>query len=263
MSTQLPDAVAVASMSPPDTPPALRARRVLWILAMYVVTQVVAGVLAGLVVGIYVSTRDVVPDARTAGVLGAVPAAMAGAILGGLLALWMSKRSFRGSSAQEFYETTGWAPASRRQILVAALVGAALAASYLLVAYSFFPPQPYHSWHPLSAAVASSRWSRHAFAVLALLLAPPVEEFLFRGVLFAGLARSWPLPTAACVTTMLFVLLHVSSVHPYWPGLFAIASVATVALRARIVTKSLAPCIAVHTAYNLGLVVAVYAGAAS
>src|SRR5213593_838172 len=73
------------------------------------------------------------------------------------------------------------------------------------------------------------------------------------------LRRPRPL-VAALVTTIVFVLGHGVSLHPYWPAILAIASLGIAALAARIVTRSLAPCISMHAAYNLGMVMAVYAG---
>ena len=68
------------------------------------------------------------------------------------------------------------------------------------------------------------------------------------------------MPAAGLVATILFVLCHYIGLHPYWPGILAITSFAVAALAARIATKSVAPCISMHVAYNLGMVVAVYAG---
>jgi membrane protease YdiL (CAAX protease family) len=97
----------------------------------------------------------------------------------------------------------------RVQILSSALAGVIFAAICIFIAVPLFPPEPHHTWGPFAAAISNGGWPRHAWALLAVLLAPPVEEFLFRGIVFAGLA----------------------------------------------------PCIAMHAAYNLGLVVSVYANA--
>ena len=237
-------------------PSPLRARRAFWILTLFFGTQLVVGVFLGVASAIYSTQAGA---ARTAWSVGFVPAAIASTLLGGLLALRSSKRAFR-HSPHDLYQTIGWSPASRVQILGSALVGLVLCVTYLSVAFLAFPPNAEQSWSPFRQAVVYGGWPRHCWAFLALALAPPVEEFLFRGVVFAGLARSWPVPAAGLVTTTLFVLGHGVSLHPYWPSIVAITSFGVAALGARIVTKSLAPCISMHVAYNLGMVVAVYAG---
>ena len=247
-------AVVAAATQPSLVP--LRARRALWILAVFFFVQIIVGLFVGFFVAIHSTTYG---GARTVASVSVVPAAIAGVILGGLLAFRMSKRTFP-HSAYELYQTIGWSRASRLQILSSALVGLALSGLYLFVAFQMFPPKAQQSWNVFGDAVVAGGWPRHGWALLALVLAPLVEEFLFRGVVFAGLARSWPVPVAGLVTTILFVLAHGVSLQPYWPSILAITSFAVAALRARIVTKSLAPCISMHVAYNLGMVAAAYAG---
>jgi CAAX protease family protein len=238
------------------SPAPLRARRALWILAVYFLVQLVAGAFVGLFIGIYLARHG---GARPAWSVVTVPASIAGVILGGLVALRTSKRTFR-QSPHDFYQTVGWSRASRFQILGSALVGVAISGIYLFVAFGAFPPTREHSSALFTDAVVNGGWPRHGWALLALVFAPVVEEFLFRGIVFAGLSRSWPLPVAGVVTTIVFVLGHGVSLHPYWPAILAITSLGIAALAARIVTKSVAPCISMHVAYNLGVVVAVYAG---
>jgi membrane protease YdiL (CAAX protease family) len=247
-------AVAAAVAQPSLSP--LRARRALWILATFFFMQLVTGFVVGFFVAIRSTTYAGAQAASSASV---VPTTIAGVILGGLLAFRMSKRTFP-HSRDELYRAIGWSSASGLQIVSSALVGVALSGLYLFVAFVVFPPKAQQSWNVFHDAIVAGGWQRHGWAFLALLLAPIVEEFMFRGVLFAGLSRSWPLPAAGLVTTILFVLGHGVSLHPYWPSILVITALAVAALRARIVTKSLAPCISMHAAYNLGMVVAIYAG---
>lgn len=238
-------------------PSPLRACRALWILTVFFVGQLIAGAFAGFAFAIYSRTSGA---DRAAWSVGVIPVAIAGTLLGGLLAFRSSQRAFR-HSPYDLYRSIGWSPASRVQILGSALIGAALCGAYLFVACRLVPPSAQQSWSPFRDALVSGGWPRHSWALLALVLAPPVEEFLFRGVVFAGFARSWPVPAAGLVTTILFLLSHYyGSLHPYWPAIIAITSFGVAALGARIATKSLAPCVSMHVAYNLGIVVAVYAG---
>jgi len=259
-------------MEPETTPeaqlvgPPLRARRALWIVVCFFMMQVVGGGIVGFAFGLYAaahrSLRD--PSAAVSNALAAagIPAAMGGILLGGLVAFRMSKRSFSSSSSYEFRGATGWSPTSRLWLLSSVLLGLISSALYVQVLVRLFPPSPGQTWGPLVAAMVSGGWQRHLWAILALSVAPPVEEFVFRGILFGGLSRSWGLPVAGCLTTIFFALFHITSLHPYFPAVVMVTCMGAAQLWARVASRSLAPSIAMHAAYNLGLVVTVYAHAA-
>ena len=98
--------------------------------------------------------------------------------------------------------------------------------------------------------VTSGGFGRAAFIVLALLLAPPIEEFVFRGVMMHGLMRRLRPVTSAVIVSTVFVLLHVPEARHYWPALVAILFLATIAVTARLTSGSLLPAYAAHLAYN-------------
>jgi len=148
----------------------------------------------------------------------------------------------------------GWAPASARACGRAALQGFGLVLALAVV--SAFLPAPKQGLGPLGRLDELSWWARAAGVVLVLVGAPLVEELMFRGVLYTGLARRWRPARAARATTLAFVALHVPQLGGYWPGWLFIGLVGALALRARVATGSLLPAIALHIAYNLGLVLA-------
>lgn len=53
-----------------------------------------------------------------------------------------------------------------------------------------------------------SGWGYWLAAVSVVVVAPVIEEILFRGVIFAGLARRWPVWIAAAISSIVFALLH-------------------------------------------------------
>lgn len=53
-----------------------------------------------------------------------------------------------------------------------------------------------------------SGWGYWLAAASAVVVAPVIEELLFRGVLFAGLAKRWPVWLAAVVSSLAFAVLH-------------------------------------------------------
>jgi len=90
--------------------------------------------------------------------------------------------------------------------------------------------------------------------IAAVLCAPLIEEFLFRGVMLAGFTRSFGLPAAVVLSTGLFVAVHIPELMHYWPGTIGVGGMAVVAVAVRIQFKSLGPAIAVHLGYNGALI---------
>ena len=105
---------------------------------------------------------------------------------------------------------------------------------------------------------AQSGLQRGAWALVAFFFAPITEEFLFRGVLFAGFARKLGIVAAAFIVTALFVALHLFETINYLPALIAVTMMATVAILLRIRSGSLLPSVLVHATYNLTVVAGVY-----
>ena len=98
--------------------------------------------------------------------------------------------------------------------------------------------------------VNSSLAARYSIAFLAVFTAPFVEEFVYRGVLFAALQRLTG-PIIAGITTLgLFTLIHVPQ---YWPNIGVIVAVGFLSVALTVVrAKSgrLLPCIVIHFVFN-------------
>ncbi len=170
--------------------------------------------------------------------------------------LRMLRRTGRDISPTAPLATVGWTPASVRACVSAAGQGLGLIVAFVLV--SGLLPGSTHQG-PLTRAALAGGWSRALWAVMAVLVAPPTEELLFRGVLYTGLARSWRPAVAGVVTTLAFVAVHITEVSDYWPAWVQIGIMGTLALRARVRTGSLIPGVMLHASYNLGLVLLTYA----
>ena len=145
-----------------------------------------------------------------------------------------------------------------RQTLMWGLAGGAFAMGYLLVCSSLLPADPSMPLGPLAAAAKAGGAARLAFAVVALLIAPPIEELLYRGLMLRGFAASWGMRASATVVTILFVLMHLAETFRYWPATIAILVLAITTALARIRTGSLVPPLAVHFAWNAAIVIAIY-----
>lgn len=152
----------------------------------------------------------------------------------------------------------GWRGAPRREVLQWALAGAAIVVSYLVVARFLWPPKPGTLPGPLTTLANAGGIGRAAWAVVGVLLAPPIEEFLFRGLLLKGLSTSWGRGVAYVLVTACFVVSHLFETYHYLPALIGITLLAIAALIARVKSASIVPAIAVHSTYNLVLVLWTY-----
>lgn len=149
----------------------------------------------------------------------------------------------------------GVTPAPLTQILSWFCAGAFVAAIYVFVALRIVPFDPSTPLGPLAAAASGGGMGRLAWALLALAFAPFVEEFFFRGLLFAGFARSWGNRAGAIIVTVLFIAMHLFETFRYWPAIIAVTLLAIGAMAARRLTDSLAPAMTFHAGYNLVIVV--------
>ncbi|HEX2832320.1 MAG TPA: CPBP family glutamic-type intramembrane protease [Thermoanaerobaculia bacterium] len=151
-------------------------------------------------------------------------------------------------------EGIGLNRAQPRAIALWAIAGTVISALYMSGVQWLVPPDPSTPAGPLAQAAASGGLNRVMWIVLALLFAPLVEEFFFRGVLLKGFTNSWGLWPGAIVTTILFVLLHLMETIHYWPATVAVTAMAIAVFVARKTTGSLVPPIAMHFSYNLTIV---------
>ena len=133
---------------------------------------------------------------------------------------------------------------------MSAIVGLALGAFFVGVVVHLFPLPPEVRSGPVTQAATEGGWKLYVWVVLAIFIGPPIEEFVFRGVLWTGFSRSWGTIPAAIVVTALFVAMHLLESGRYPPALVAIATTGVACLVARAATGSLAAPIALHMAYN-------------
>jgi uncharacterized protein len=90
----------------------------------------------------------------------------------------------------------------------------------------------------------------YAVGGLAVLIAPFMEELVFRGVLFSFFERLGGFRTAVPATAVLFAALHYPEYAGAWTHVFMILLVGVVLSIARAMTGSLVPSFLLHTAYN-------------
>jgi membrane protease YdiL (CAAX protease family) len=102
----------------------------------------------------------------------------------------------------------------------------------------------------LEQIINSSIAARYLISFLAVCTAPFVEEFVYRGVLYAPLQRLAGVPGAVVIVLALFTIIHVPQ---YWPNTGVIAAVALLSIVLTIVraySGRLLPCIVIHLVFN-------------
>ena len=173
----------------------------------------------------------------------------------GLVVYWLTRVTAIDVLRDGSPTGVGWVPGSGMQLVGGFSLGMAVAVVFLLTAATLFADYQPDSRGPLAEMGSRGGVMQILWGVVAICCAPLVEEFLFRGIMMAGLSRSFGVPAAAVIVTILFVALHFPELQHYWPGVIGVGGMAVVAMWLRIKTKSLFPAIAVHLGYN-GLVVA-------
>jgi membrane protease YdiL (CAAX protease family) len=251
----------IGAPEPAPAPARLTARRAVLILLSYFATQLVAAIGVGVAANGYYAPK--ISDAHQLEAkvksVFVLPAAVLGILLGAVVVLRMTRRSFPDRPRAGAFRALGLSRGRPRDLAASAALGLALSLLYVLV-LSRLAIEPTRPLGPLVEAASQPGWQRDLWSVMAICFAPPIEEFLFRGVLFQGLATAWGTAVSATTVTVLFSLFHLPETISYWPAIIAVTIMAVIAMVVRLKTRSLGPAMALHAAYNAGLVLTVYLG---
>jgi hypothetical protein len=137
---------------------------------------------------------------------------------------------------------------------LACLVGGA----FLTAAIALLPPVlPDANQFPLEN-LFNSRAAAYAIGAFAILVAPLMEEMIFRGLLFGIFESQVGLRFATLITAILFGGLHVPEYWGAWNHMFLIFLVGLVFSLARGMSGSLAPSVFLHMGYNGSMMIALF-----
>lgn len=236
--------------------PPLGAREAFLLLGGYLAAQLTAGVALG------IAATGTGEDLLTAtDQLGEVAAAAlaAGLVAGAFVVAWIFRRYARASDdPAALYRQVGFRMPLWSHVVLAALGGIVIGSGLIFLS-TRVPMPPDMPTSAFARMAQADGWPRLVWATAAIFIAPPVEEFLFRGVVLEGLRRSWGLGIAATLATFLFVALHLPEAWFYWPAVLGVSVAAVALLAARLGSRSLGPPIALHFFYNLTIVLMVFA----
>jgi membrane protease YdiL (CAAX protease family) len=169
----------------------------------------------------------------------------------GALAILVARVWFRS----EVFDPNGaaWRFGNANQIALGLAAGAVIGAAYLALAAAFGPQLGTVEAGPLGRMAVTPGMQQMAWTALALVLAPPIEELVFRGVLYGGLRNSWGAAWSGVVTSLVFVMLHGTEIVRFWPAVFGVSAVAVATIWIRLRTGAIGPAVALHFAYNAAL----------
>jgi membrane protease YdiL (CAAX protease family) len=171
-------------------------------------------------------------------------------VLLGLMALLV--RSRHGVSLLQAIQ---WNTPGRRRVWNAAMIGAALA---LL---SDIGQLALDRWIPKSLPITEYFRDRPSALLLGgfgILIAPFMEEVVFRGFLYPALARWTGAFVSVLVTAAAFTALHGAQLGYSWAPLLLIFIVGMTLTVTRVITRSVATCVVVHMTYNFALLAQTY-----
>ena len=135
------------------------------------------------------------------------------------------------------------------ELLAGAFI-AGLVLQVLVALLSLAAPPPPDFASPFQPFVQAGWPGLMALGVLALVLAPLLEESLFRGMLLPPLRARLGFPMAALVVTALFTALHATQTGTYWPGILGIFICGMVLAWLREDSDSLWPPVIFHAGFN-------------
>lgn len=132
------------------------------------------------------------------------------------------------------------------------------ALSYRCFTDPIFPPSDDYISGPIGSAAETGGWAMFLIGLALIFISPLVEEVLYRGVLYTGLAISLGKVVSGVIVTCLFVGMHVGEFGTYWVPLSAIWCLSVVTLLLRELKGSVMPAILLHVGYNFIQVLGIY-----
>ncbi|MBZ5694266.1 MAG: CPBP family intramembrane metalloprotease [Acidobacteriia bacterium] len=160
-----------------------------------------------------------------------------------------------------FWRTIGWRPldTGRRTrgwtVLVLILAGLVLDVVVSLASAVSPPKQAL----PIETLFRDPRTAL-LFMLVAVVVAPVIEETIFRGYIYPVVARSWGVPAGVVVTGLLFGGLHAPQLWGGWAQIAALVIVGIALTLVRATTRTVVASFIVHTSYNSFQVLAILIG---
>jgi membrane protease YdiL (CAAX protease family) len=181
---------------------------------------------------------------------GAIRQAMIPSLVVGGVAAFMGARLLLREELYDLSPTgAAWKVGTPKNIAQGFAAGVIVASCVSLLMILVIPPKS-HTVGPLTRMAITPGLPQWLWLTMALLLAPPIEELLFRGVLYGGYRKSLGPLWAAILTTSIFILLHITEFIYFLPSALGILVLACAALWLRLRCAAIGPAVACHFGYN-------------
>jgi membrane protease YdiL (CAAX protease family) len=152
-----------------------------------------------------------------------------------------------------FWRGIQWGPVGSRQVAHYVAAGVLMTVAVQL-APTLLPDRTNFPLEHLFNTPASA----YTTAVFAVVIAPFMEELVFRGFLFSVFELRVGLPFAVVVTAILFAAMHADEYRGAWNHLLLIFIVGLILSLARGLSHKLAPSVIIHTTYNACLMIGLF-----
>ena len=192
------------------------------------------------------------PDKHDIGLL--ITSLLASELMGALWLAWYVRRQGRLVLADGSASGIAWRPAAPQAYGMAVLGALAVlllaAGEFILIPPDLSKLKDFELAQLFQGPAAVAMLA----AVVVIIMAPIIEEVLFRGLAFAGIAARLGPVWATAITTITFTALHAPEKILYWPGFIDVAAVALLSCALRLRYRSIRPGIAMHFCYNFGMI---------
>ncbi|OYV58732.1 MAG: hypothetical protein B7Z71_09525 [Acidocella sp. 21-58-7] len=187
---------------------------------------------------------------------GLVAATLAGYAAATLWSLWYINRQGRAKQRDGSPTGFGWRSATSEAYKTAALLAGAIIVLVMVLVDVFPPNLSALKDNETAKLFATPGIAALCLLILAVFIAPPVEEYVFRGGIFAALASRLSPLWAGLITSALFVAVHAPEKIYYPRGFIDVGLMALAAAWLRVRFNSIRPAILLHVLYNGGLMLA-------
>jgi membrane protease YdiL (CAAX protease family) len=221
------------------------------ILVAVIVAQVAAGVLTALVAELFQPAEtQYFPRSAKAELEAIMPVVVMGMMIGGAAAMLIATIKFKLPVKDTNPEGAAWVLGPNEAIVKGVGIGMLISLASQILSHFFGRQIDYRQLDDVTRMAFKPGLSIAVYAVAAVFLAPPLEEMLFRGLLFGGFCRSLGLDRAAIGTTAIFVLLHAAQLAIQPLATIGITAMAIAALWLRLRHRAVGAAVAVHFGFN-------------
>lgn len=163
----------------------------------------------------------------------------------------------RVSFHMPFWRTIGWRPLDTGRVPAIfkylGFIGSGLLLSFLVqLVSSVYPPK---GKLPIEALFEDRRTAA-LIMLMSVLLAPVVEETIFRGYIYPVIARTFGMVTSVFATGVLFGLLHSFQLWGGWIQIASLVGVGIIFTYARASSRSVLASYLLHVSYNSFILIA-------